>query len=364
MFAWTRLPFLAFVASLASGAITPDVPIVDISSFASGAPHTKHDIANAVGHAFSEFGFVVITGHGVSHEAFEDAYDAAKLFFRQPLDEKRLSDLGKGYGYGGYLNKMETGGQLSGQNVTRSDGVESLTLRGLQHLAASEEVCAPHFAQDMSDVPRADPVPSFPPSLQPNVAKLHAALFDFKDVMTTIAEFALGVPAGVFHNLFDPAKGGVRFAYYPELSESPRTDHVDYGAHADSASMVFLWLDPNNPAGTEIMYKGRWLPVPTVPGGIVVNLGTVLSRLTGGRWHAAVHRATRSSRTERMSLVLGALVPNNELTLQCLPRLCGDQPGTRRQILVKEYLDARTRLQRPEKSPGDEDVVNFIDDLA
>lgn len=344
------------------------VPIIDVSSFAKGSAETRQVIADSVGQAFADFGFAVIIGHGVNDSIFDEAYDAGKEFFRQPLDQKLQYDVGKGYGFGGYLSHMETGGGLTGEKKNSSDGVESLTLRGLQHLPPSH-VClgaatSEHFAQDMSDVPRADAVPCSPPSLLPSVKKLHAALFEFKETMTSVTQLALGAFPGDFHHVFDPAKGGFRFAYYPEMKHDPVAQNVDYGAHADSGSMVFLRLDRDNPAGTQVVYDGKWLDVPSVPGGIVVNLGTVLSRLTGGRWKAAVHRATRIGRKERMSLVLGALVPRNDLTLECLPHICGVESGERRQVSVKEYLDARVRLQRPDKSAEDQDIVRFIDELV
>ena len=113
------------------------------------------------------------------------------------------------------------------------------------------------------------------------------------------------------------------------------------------------------------MYDGKWLDVPHTPGGVVVNLGTVLSHLTGGRWKAAIHRATRVGRGERLSMVIGALVPPNDLPLECLPGLCTDaRPSSKTPPSVKEYLDARVRLQRPEKKSCDQDVVDFIDKLA
>jgi len=296
-------------------------------------------------------------------------YVAGKDFFHQPVAEKVKFDVGLGYGYGGYLFKRETGGKLSGENVNKSDGVESLTLRGLQHLPVSDATCMGgfadvHFAQDMSDVPHADPVPCSPPSLLENVLRLHEALFSFKSVMTSITELALGALAGDFHHFFDSTKGGLRYAFYPEMGGTAVSEKsVDYGAHADSVSMVFLRLDRDNPAGTEVLHDGKWLAVPNIPGGVVVNLGTVLSGLTGGRWQAAVHRATRASNNERMSLVMGALVPRNDLSLECLPQICGSQTEKRRKVSVKEYLDARVRLQRPEKNPADRDVVDFIDQM-
>eukprot|EP00746_Dinoflagellata_sp_MGD_P045826 gnl/MRDRNA2_/MRDRNA2_212559_c0_seq1.p1 gnl/MRDRNA2_/MRDRNA2_212559_c0~~gnl/MRDRNA2_/MRDRNA2_212559_c0_seq1.p1 ORF type:complete len:338 (+),score=34.14 gnl/MRDRNA2_/MRDRNA2_212559_c0_seq1:115-1014(+) len=293
-------------------------------------------------------------------------YDVGKEFFHQPMAEKIHFDLGKGYGYGGYLHSMETASGLSDANANKSDGVESLSLRGLNHLSSSQ-VCGAtrlHFAQAGAEMPHADPVPCSPASLLPSVIRLHAAVFDFKIAMMAITELALGATPGDFNNsIFYPEKGGLRLAYYPEMSEDPVGDALDYGAHADTAPMAFLRLDRDNPAGTQVLHKQKWLPVPSIPGSIVVNLGKVFSKLTGGRWKAAMHRATRTTRKERMSIVLSALTPRNDLMLECLPQVCGVESSEPHKISVKEYFDARVRLQRPDNPQRSEDynLVSLVD---
>ena len=123
--------------------------------------------------------------------------------------------------------------------------------------------------------------------------------------------------------------------------------------------MVFLRLDHENPVGTEVWHQGKWVSVPVIPIWVVVNLGTVLSRLTGGLWQAAIHRATRRNHLERLSIVYGAMVPENNLILRDL--LSSEE---RHAITVKQYLDARVRLQRPDAKMDDKEIVEFIDHLA
>ena len=114
-----------------------------------------------------------------------------------------------------------------------------------------------------------------------------------------------------------------------------------------------------------MLYEGEWLPVPAdVPNAIVLNGGTVLQRLTGGRWKAAIHRAARANRHERLSIVYGALVPSNDLELSSLAVAdlgVAEPAGQRKVIRVKDYLDARVRMQRPETDPRDSELVAFVD---
>lgn len=365
----------------------PNLPVVNVAGFLEGGEATKARITAELDFAFTEFGFAVVLGHGVSDATFDRVYDVGKAFFQRNPSEKGMFDRKQGYGYGGYLASQEAGGQLTGQIAKKSDGVESLTVRGLQHLCtssvASNEIDVTlqdlHFAQDMSEVTNADPIPE--PFLEP-LQNLHKELFDFKLILNEVTERSLGVSRNAFAKIFDPTRGGIRFAYYPEMEAATFVGKpIGYGAHADSGGMVVLRLDKENPVGTEVYYKEEWIPVPNIPGAIILNLGTVLSLLTGGRWRAAIHRAARANAKERLSLVCGAMVPNNDLELKHLGTIihAGDtlndskseeqdgQPQAKkaktRTVCVKEYLDARVRMQRPGIDPTAKDLVKYVDSL-
>lgn len=355
------------------------IPEIDVAPWLSGEPRDRADrshvheaIVEQLDHAFSEFGFAVVVGHGVESATFDRVYEAAKGFFRLELRKKQEYDLGLGYGYGGYLN---TGNEVVGQttgDVARGKGdfVESLTCRGLHHLVnmgGNHGQNLPHFAQDMSDTPFADRIPA--ELLAPTIL-LHKALLPFKTLLTHTTERVMGVEAGAFRETFDPQKGGIRFAYYPELdSYSAEEQPVGYGAHADSGGMVVLRLDRDNPIGTEVFHRDKWIPVPvSIPNAIVLNGGTVLQRLTGGRWKAAIHRATRANRQERLSIVYGGMVPRNDLVVSSLAAAdLGQFASTAagdRVVRVKNYLDARTRLQRPETDPRDKEFLDYVDKIG
>lgn len=366
-------------ASLKPSCSKLQIPQIDVAPWFSGEPRDRADrsfvheaIVEQLDHAFSEFGFAVVVGHGVESATFECAYEAAKGFFRSELRKKQEYDLGLGYGYGGYLSTgNEVPGQMTGDVAEgKGDFVESLTCRGLHHLvnaAGSHGQNPPHLAQDMSDTPFADRIPAA--LLAPTIS-LHNALLPFKTLLTRTTERVMGVEAGAFQETFDPLKGGIRFAYYPELeSFSPEKRPVGYGAHADSGGMVVLRLDTNNPIGTEVFHRDQWIPVPVnINNAIVLNGGTVLQRLTRGRWKAAIHRAVRASKQERLSIVYGGMVPHNDLVVSSLAAadVCqfASPAAGDRVVRVKDYLDARTRLQRPETDPRDQEFLDYMDNIG
>eukprot|EP00971_Amphidinium_carterae_P219746 4362755-Amphidinium_carterae.1 len=82
------------------------VPVIDLTAFRKAVETDSvdplPDEAKAVvaqwKDAFKTIGFAQVTGHGVPEEVIQEVYDSAKVFFAQPLAEKRKCDQGKGYG--------------------------------------------------------------------------------------------------------------------------------------------------------------------------------------------------------------------------------------------------------------------------
>jgi len=356
------------------------LPVIDVAPWLSKGPLGAVDqdlvddaIVGQLDQAFSEFGFAVVVGHGVEDSTFDRVSEGGKEFFRSELANKQEYDVGLGYGYGGYSgNGGEAGGQLSGiDNKGKSDIVESLTCRGLQHIvngSDGQRLNPPYLAQDMSDMPYADRIPAA--LLAPTIS-LHNALFPLKTLLTRATERVMGVEVGAFQEAFDPKKGGIRWAYYPELEScSSDSPPIGYGAHADSGGMVVLRLDAKNPTGTEVFYQGQWIPVPVnITNAIVLNGGTVMQRLTGGRWKAAIHRVVRLGKQERLSIVYGGMVPQDDLVLSSLAfadlgKHASSAAASGQVVRVKDYLDARVRMQRPETDPRDQEFLNFVDNMG
>src|SRR5713101_253426 len=79
-----------------------EVPIIDIAPFLlSGSPEGRRRVANEVGSACEEIGFLIVKGHGVPRDLTGEMYDVSKRFFALPLEEKmkaRGHDRSRGYG--------------------------------------------------------------------------------------------------------------------------------------------------------------------------------------------------------------------------------------------------------------------------
>lgn len=104
-----------------------------------------------------------------------------------------------------------------------------------------------------------------------------------------LAAIGLGMDEHVFDDKFLPKSlSSLRYLHYP-ISEEGQKREVLLKAHEDS-SFVTLLINFNNPGLEYLREDGSWVDVQPRPGSLVVNIGNLLSELTGGRLKATRHR--------------------------------------------------------------------------
>ncbi|MFM7690547.1 MAG: 2-oxoglutarate and iron-dependent oxygenase domain-containing protein, partial [Alphaproteobacteria bacterium] len=65
-----------------------EVPLLDIAAFEGGDSTIKRRLAQEVGRAINDIGFLVITGHGVDPGLIARVQAASNAFFDLPMAEK------------------------------------------------------------------------------------------------------------------------------------------------------------------------------------------------------------------------------------------------------------------------------------
>ena len=93
-----------------------EVPVIDISAFASGTLFERTSIARDWARAFQTIGFATIVGHGIDDSLMQNFYDAARRFFDLPMDaKKQCSFPGEQQSQGYVPPDMETIGATFGE---------------------------------------------------------------------------------------------------------------------------------------------------------------------------------------------------------------------------------------------------------
>lgn len=182
------------------------------------------------------------------------------------------------------------------------------------------------------------PAPSaqFPSAARKRLTQLYAELQDMSAKLLALCAVSLGKPAEHFADWLDESLSTLRLLHYPAtrgtgldigmgdddassiasastlssadtvLSSEPDSvfsaaeEHptptiaakdvkLSCTPHTDSGILTLLHQDPTG--GLEVRNSsGEWIPAPYVEGSIVVNIGDLMSKVSGGRWVATMHR--------------------------------------------------------------------------
>ena len=239
-----------------------DIPIIDLTQ-SEGA------IAAAIDEACREIGFLSAVGHGVPADVISDAWLAAAAFFELEEEEKLLSHTGTFYGYS----------PLRGESLATTRGVEappdlkeSFNL-GPIHLGLPEIVWPVH-----------------PEGFRRAWTAYYEAMEGLAARLLGLFALALGLPGTALTQHFDRHTSALRALNYPAFSSPAAEGQVRAGAHSDYGSLTIL-LPGEGRGGLEVLDRtGRWLPVPLIEGGFVINVGDLMQRWTNDRWVSTVHR--------------------------------------------------------------------------
>lgn len=304
------------------------VPVIDISGLWSGGPDARRDVAAEIDHACREIGFFQITGHGIDDDLITRMYDVSRAFFDQDLAVKR---------------------QVAQPNPETIRGYCAV---GEESFAYSDGINTPndlHEKYDVGpvDVPEGDPYysfeeagahflpnqwPSTPADMQTIWTEYFRALNALCGELMSAFALALDLPEDHFADKIDKDISMLRAINYPHRDEPPLPGQMRAGAHTDYGSLTIVRQE-EAPGGLQVFTKdGDWVPVPVVPGALVVNLGDLMAQWTNDAWTSTRHRVANPPRdvvtdTRRMSLVFFHQ-PNYDAVVECIPSCLaeGEEP--------------------------------------
>lgn len=294
------------------------VPVIDISGFENGKDAVRTNIALAVSSALERTGFFVIKGHGFHPQVIPSLRDLCWQFFDLPLAEKLKSRKPIKGAWRGYVTAAD-------ENLSyMSDEELPAALKEFFGFGQFDHGNDPYYQQDFAEV-------AFPPNVWPDrPVEFKAAATQFYREMEMLTEGVLrifekglGLTEGFFRDKFDHHSATVRLLNYPNQVEEPLPGQLRCAAHNDFGAITLLAVD-DAPGGLLVQSRtGKWLDIPSVADGIVLNLGDLMMGWTNDRWRSGLHRVVNPPRdmtgsTRRLSLAYFAN-PNYDVVIECLP---------------------------------------------
>lgn len=280
--------------------------------------------AAGIGASFREYGFAVVSDHGIDDALIADAWRLTAEFFALSEGEKRRHLLP---GTGGARGYTPFG-------IETAKGASASDLKEFWHVG------------------REPPEPGMLANVWPEhpsgFRKTFAALFAEFDRVGALILDRIALDLGLAEDWFRPAVAGnnsvLRLLHYPPV-ESAQGPAIRAGAHED-INLITLLLGAEE-SGLELLTReGHWLPVAPPEGTLVVNIGDMLQRLTNHVLPSTTHRV-RNPAGERAGFSRYSmpyfLHPRSDFRIETLPGCvtAGNPDRYPEGITADDYLQQR-----------------------
>lgn len=315
------------------------VPQLDIRRFDQGSEAQRSSFIADLGEALRGFGFVGIREHGLDDALVARSYELLKQFFALPSEVKRRYHVPGGGGARGYTSF----GVETAKDATVAD------LKEFWHVGR-ELGADSQWAGSLPD----NLWPSEIPGFRATLSSLYAALDGLGNRMLRAIALHLELPEDWFADKVDHGNSILRPIHYPplngelgELGELGAEGAVRSAAHGD-INLITLLVGSGEP-GLQILSRTQeWIPVSTIEGVVVCNVGDMLERLTNHVLPSTVHQVVNPPepwRSQARYSIPFFLHPNSEFPIETLPECVSPSNPDRypTSITADEFLQQRLR---------------------
>lgn len=303
------------------------LPVIDVSSLASGNAGDTAKVAAEIGAACRDIGFFYVAGHPVPQSLMREVFAVSAAFFAQDEAAKR-SVLYTASGNRGYV-------PMKGEALDPgrpADLKEAFNI-GLELPADDPELLAGQMFRAKN--------------FWPEMAGFRETMLTYFDACHGLGRllhraFAvdLGLSPDFFEDKLDRPMAVLRLLHYPPAPARTEAGQLGAGEHTDYGCVTLLATD--GVGGLEVRTRaGKWLKAPHVPGAFVCNIGDCLMRWTNDIYVSTPHRVVSPAGRERYSIAF-FLDPNPDADIACLPNCAtSERPARYAPIRGDAFLASR-----------------------
>jgi isopenicillin N synthase-like dioxygenase len=312
------------------------IPLIDMTRWRGGSAAERTALAAEVDAALQEWGFLMVSGHGIAEAKRAEIRAAVRRFFALP--ESARERYATVVGGRGWIPPGKEANSYYGVDADpgRPDLKETFTM-GRDFATGDPAIDAEWFLPNVW--------PGEVPELQSLCLSYAAeARGLFRDLLEIMA-VALGLDPNWFLRRCLAASESFNVNRYPPRSETgaPAEGQFRIGPHTDWGTLTILDRQPGYGGLQVETTDGSWVDAPFVPDAFTVNIGDLMARWTGDRWRSTRHRvlppSDQAPDEELISLIL-FYEADVETVVDAFPAPIGRT--THEPITAGKYLRDRT----------------------
>ncbi|KAJ0357559.1 hypothetical protein COL154_010042 [Colletotrichum chrysophilum] len=352
-------------AACDSKAEHPSIPLVDLDGLRSAQPQTAQQAGKALVDAFKTFGFAYVRNHGLPQETVDAAFQwvclsrlmsvhditthnsiqSAKFFSLPQAEKEKAPHPPEGWWHRGYSG-------IGREKVTQMvfDADEISERRKIPDFKESYEI----GREDDDHLPNIWIPDESLPGFRAFFNSFYEDCYQLELHLLRGMALGMGLDQAFFQGYHVNKDNQIRLLHYPPAEEKLlRAGKVErLGAHTDFGSMTLLFQD--EVGGLEVEdpnEAGHFVPVPYIPGTIVVNIGDFMQRWSNDTLRSTMHRVRAppletdmsGSRVTRARYSIPYFIgADSEKTVDCVPGCFGpERPKKYDPINSREYIERR-----------------------
>ncbi|ORY58181.1 uncharacterized protein BCR38DRAFT_448326 [Pseudomassariella vexata] len=277
---------------------TNEFPVIDFSRY----ENDPHSVSSEIFDAASQWGFLVLKGHGIPKEDVDEMFCLSEQFFRQPQKVKQEK----------WLNMKGQGYDLKESVI----GVHEACCFGN---VADANLTSPNFSSWWT------------PERRKRIEQFRSKCQLLSNKIFEAIALAMGLSPSTFIEAHSPHKepgNALRLIRYHPLAAPPDPKFPRLCEHTDWGTMTFLFATT---PGLEVRTPGdkEWVVAPVVEDAIVVNIADGLALWSGKALKSTLHRLSWESvpfDRERYSMAY-FINANADAPIKILQRASGTGEG-------------------------------------
>ncbi|CAL4892637.1 unnamed protein product [Urochloa decumbens] len=260
------------------------IPVIDLSPLRTktGSPDV---LASKLREAIQDWGFFVVTGHGVPKETVARAVQGSRAFFALSAEEKEAVRRTEESPMVGYYDAEYNRNVRDWKEIFEFFPTEPRPVGA----ADGAQLCKNKWLCD-------DDLPDFRDTLLEYAKAMEELAFMLLELISR----SLNLSPHRLHGFFTDQTTILRINHYPPCPKPNLT--LGSGCHKDCGALTILYQDDVGGLDVRRRSDGEWVRVNPVRDSFVVNIGEIIQVWSNDKYESVEHRALVNSEKERFSI--------------------------------------------------------------